>query len=1522
MAVYPWLDIDTEDQLWTEIERRQAQQQALAATATREQAATAAGLSDAYPWLDSGVVQSLTLAGQGFGTETARLVAETAAQVGLEDGLFDEPAPEVPDNQFDGLWNILTLGTGRGLLNFGRTAIALMSAPFEEVLERGAPAVFEAEQETDPLVGTREGVTIPVTGRFNVQNVAGSLSRPLRGEFWDNFWEAYTTKAAPSTLALLIGDAFDPNRSPMLLGYDKEKGEGLLANFERRQQFRNRIQIPGVTPTAEDPFAAAATLGRIVARDVTEPGTEPYKLLSGAVDFWANVRTPVGVVPRGTVAGARLAAGIASRPQIIAAGGRAGLLPGIKKGVDLDDAVNGFLNKLQGQRMVDWLTKETDYLKIWERTGRNRVVARELQQANTREQVIDVFQRNLGIAPGLREVPTAGPLGSRVGDVLAGEYGRIFGPGAAVRRATSNLRWTHEMPNRPLNPHNMDETARTVHDYIRTVRLGDERASHYLGRIAELNDGDATDLYRIIVDDLYAETLETLMNRGPTPLSRPMTNRQARTLTRAWAEDIDEARAFYIDRAGQNADITPARNIINGEVHDLKPVAHLGSERLASAIPLPDIQGLKRAASFYNRVWDVPGVKDSVALADFVLGTAWKAMQLITRLAYPVRVVGEEQVRLAGVGMASLFRHPVDYMAWVVGTSGKGPVSRTLRKGLGEQGSRTAMGDVFTEIDEFQGAMSRGSAGWAGAPGHIYTGKFVRVNKNSEHYFKGAATELQQLASDPVAQRAAGGLRPGDARSIGMSADDANAQTIDAIKEWYWQGTGQRFRKDLAEDPNWRILVEGTADKTARQHSDEYIDSIVERLSIKTGDDPDLVQAVAKGKLGKVNLTGGKAVSDRQIIKALEAYEDSLPEFVKVADTVVDQSRVGAAVQVWDRAVDRMFHSLMSVPTNALSRSPHFRQAYWTRMEELAGFADRPTQEAILRGARDAGLSRTRQQDLARIVNKTTGTKLTSLEDTDLIARAHALETTRDTLYDLTRRNQFFDSFRLVFPFGEAWKEIFTAWTRIIGNNPKMLRRFQQTLQGGLGPGFGELASEYLGTGTLPGQGFFYENDRGDLVFNYPGSELASKFLLEDGAQLAFTGELTGLNLFSATVFPGLGPAVQVPAAAFTEIMKVDVPDALNNVVFPFGAPPVEEGIGATLADVFLPAWLEKWETAAKDPDSHRLLANTVFDVMRALVRSGEFNTNSQEAIDELYDTAVARARLLYWIRGLAQSTAPTGPGVTWSAEDIRGNLVPLQWMTDEYWNIVDETGDFDLAADEFIRKFGTENLLALQGKTRELVPRPLNQEGDAWIEDHQELERRLAGGKDHSLTIGFFAPDPVGAPFDYDAYLETINEGTRETLTPRQMVALSNQFKGRLAYEQAKTQVEGRTDAQAALWLAQVKAQLAEEYPGFDDELLLSAKAPVEDFIAEFEVALEDPELEGNRTLQGVRLYMEARAAAQQVVDDHSGRLNGSKGFTSSKSTQFLREWLRAAAEEITGTYPEFGAVWQHVFRRELKED
>lgn len=1545
MANSPLMDPGFEAQLWGELEQRQVAQQAAQSYVTPQTAALASSLSRTYPWLDPGVIQSLTLAGQGPNSSVAQLVAQAGAEVGLEDGEFEDPYSTIPDSQLGALLKSTPSAFNRAVQNGLRGALAVLAYPYEEIFERGIPAFagarLEFEEAQDPERGHKKGFQPELPDYL------------FSGEFWDDYRRNYE-QAAPPLLEMTIGDILDPNTSPKLFGFDPKKGEGLMAAYQRRQNLRGLIAIPGVSPTTEDPWAHAMTFGRAVAYEVSEPGTGPYKVLSGILDFGANL-VPVDLGVGKVARAGRVAMGLGSAKDIINAGGRIGLLPGITKQVDTSAAINNFLGKQTGGKLVEWLRDTDDLGQIWQALGRpSPALAKAFRDATDTETVVGLLRESLG---SQMRVPTAGLTGQVLG-IPFGRQAELFGVGASLRRSTRNIRLTHEMPKRPLNPDDLNDAARTVHDYIRNARMGDDRLNHYLGEIARIQEtgaaakadgtyySSANDLYQVIVGDggLYDETFKRLMDEdlfARKPGSKPRSARQAREITRAWKENVNDSRIFFMEETGKHADLAPITITAGGKATDIGPTVHLLSERLASSIPLPDIGEIKRATGFLNQVWDGELGKltrGSATFMNWTLGTTWKAMQLVTRFAYPIRVISEEQARLAAVGVSSAFRHPIDYLAWVLGHSPDSRLAQTLVKapGLEARGARGALGQEWEHINEFQAAMSRGRAGIGGAPGWALSGRFERMQKYtddtmvmSDRYLQGVLDELRQLHSDPVARRVAGGLGESDLQSLGLAADDLGADSLDTVKEWYWQGNGQGFREELARDPEWRSLIDGKEGMTAREVSDAYVDSVARRIQVKTNQNPALMEAVGKGSLDGTNImsTGKNAKAKT----ALEQYEDSLPDWVKVEtlESIEKKSQ-------WDRITETLFSWLMAGPTNRLSRSPFFRQAYWGEMERLMGFADPNTQEAIIRSARDMGkLTRSQQRDLAKIATTTSGTQLTSLADADTLAKAFALDATRNTLYDLARRNQFFESTRLLFPFGEAWKEVLGTWTKIITERPSVLRRGQQAIEGAMGPGFGDLTSEFLGTGTLPGQGFIYEDPsvEGQLIFNYPGSVLASRFLMgegsyverfagmfdEDRSGFGFTAPLSGLNLFTATILPGIGPSVQLPMAAFTNIFNKELPVALHDVIFPFGEPPIEEEgfIGATV-ESFTPTWFTRiFRDAMANPDSHRLLANTVMDVAKSLVANGTHSTDSQDEINRLYDDAVDRARLLFWIRGIAQSTVPAGPSVRWHSQDAQGNWVFVQAMIDEYRGLIDKyEGDTNAAMDEYIRTYGTENLLALQGKSRSLKYRPLDAEGDAWLRANPDLER------DHDLVIGFFVPEPRDAAFDLNAYHRTFDTGSREQLAPKQALLLHNQYVARTIFEEAKRKVAGRYDDQADAYLANVKQQLAEQYEGFTGYIGVDERPTIEQLITKLEQAVEDPRLANAPATEAIKAYFQARAAAQATVDANPSAFNGAKGFQDAKSARYLRDWLRYdVAAQLKAKYPEFVPVWQFVFERELNE-
>ena len=1562
-GAYLWLDPEVEAQLLGEVEQRRITQQAAQASVTPQQAELASSLSASYSWLDPGVIQSMTLAGISPNTAMALQIGETGGKVALEDGGFDDPAADTPDSFLDSLWDGISGGAGKGLDWLGtgvlqgfRGAVAFLAFGFEESFERVIPAFMEAGDDTsvsasiNRVFGSEEDRLSGKVGELPREETRrrAAIIPPSEAasEFWDRFWTNVTEKASPSTLALVISDIKDPNRSPALFGFGE--GEGLIGNFERRQELRSRLKIPGQDPAgrgilggdpAGDPSIVAYTLGRGLAKDVFEPGTKPYQIVSGLFDFYANIKVPVGVgVGKGQKV-VRQSLGLMTDKEIIASGGQIGLLPGLKKQVNPQDAVDRLLNKKQGQQLVEAVNNETSVAKIFKGTGSTDVkMAHELAENVDPTEARRILSRAIGGTTqfggvGIRNFPTAGPLGRLAGRPF-GELSAVFGPGFALNRSLRNVRMLGEVPKPNMNPYNLDEAARNLFKYVRNNKLGDDALDRYLVQLSNISHGDANALRTLslgIAEDLVVK----LMNQSG--VRKSFGKKQAERMTRLFKQTSDDLRGFFINEYGMNVDVLGAEHILVNGQKVTRPQLHILTEMMDQVVPLPgSARDLKKATGFLARAWDIQiagrlPLRDIEMFADAALSNLWKPFQLITRIAYPVRVILEGQARLAATGNSTLFNHPADYIQFVM-ASPQGPISEALtnigtKVGLKKRGligpAGEAADDAFFDVAQsYQAALVRGSAGWRGVPGHQTSGRFPRVTKNDPNFFDAAARELGIMSGEPVMQRVAGGLQPGDLRSIGMDLDDPAVGSIEALKKWYWEGTGKKFRLQLSEAKGKEAL------RWDPKAADREIDTFVERVRIKTGNDPDLINAIATGRLGKARLRKlgtqdpkktktPKKAQPRQVAKALEDYEDVLPEFMLAEEFLAGD------VGKWDRFVESVFHHLMSSPENLLNRSPFYLQQKWKDAERLLGFATPAVQKEVIKNARKANLGAAAEARLAKIAVNTSSDQIRSVEEFDTIVRAYALQESKDVLYDLSRRSQFFDAARHIFPFGDAFKEIFSAWAKITKENPAVLRRFQQGVQGALGPGFGELTSDFLGTGLQPGQGFFYEDPLTQkMMFTYPGSELVSEWMFGDdtGAQIDFTGFVTGLNLFAATILPGIGPSITAPVQMFTEAFNIRLPEAWNKILFPFGEPNLEEGI---VEETLLPAWMKKIRVAMlSDPEANRLYINTTMDVMRALVRSGDYSTNSPEELNRLIRDAQDMAQTVLLIRGIAQSTMPTGPSVRWRQADNDGNLWPVSEMAQVFRELQEKyDNDSTKAMTEWLRLFGTKNLLVLQGKTREIIKRPLNEEGDQWLAAHPELVEK------YDKVIGLFAPDPADGEFDFDAWNRTLVEGTREGLKPKQALELSNNFIATLIWENAKDAVKdskgkARTDPQAQAYLDDVKQQLKDEYPGFKTSIQILPRPFIQDQIDQLEAAITDPELADTDVAQGAAIYFEARAAAQAVVDANRSSLNNSKTYTDSASTKFLRDWLRIVADEIKREHPDFSSAWKFVFERELNQD
>jgi hypothetical protein len=1508
-------------------------------------------------------------------------IATLAAGQAAEDGKFDTAAEDVPDAWYETLLKTAADWAKPAI----RTGFTILATPFEEVqalLSSAGTALFDETEAgtgrlgdestgsfSDPLAFIGEigsdlvdsskrgavGLMSDPVGAIGA--VIGELSRP--DKLLSDFWSNYTEKAARSGGLLALGD--------LLQGKHVDLGQGFLPGgeiWEEREKAKYRLQLDGqfVTP------------GRIMARQFTEPGSAQYQFLSGLYDFAQNIAIdPVNKAAK--VAGAARQAKRAF--QTIP-----GAIPGVRRTVDTATAVDYFLTSNPGRKVVSALTDNRDVYAAWKAIGQpsgGLDIARRLADTTDESATFQVLSDILGLS--VRERPSARFVSSQIERAGRNEFGQLLGGGARAARADDTRlgflgrlgRLGEDMPNQKINIHDPDDAAVQLDRWMVNAQIPEATRARRIGELAGVQPDDPVAMFettRRIMDDTEG-LLVTDWGLKPA---------RARSLTSMYERLADDLHTFDVDDMGRHVDtLAPLRVNVGDTVLDARPTPGMISELVNDFIPLPDAREIRRATPIVKQMQGLyeSGLwKGSVDFADTVMSNVWKPLQLL-RGAYTVRVVGEEQLRMAGSGYDSLISHPFSAIAWNMSVDPKSRLGRRLASAaeriVDPKGTMSVTGEVWDDIAEHASAMSRGSAGHRGLPGEVLTGRFVRARQGDQGFYQGWATELSHQANDPIMRRVAGGLTDGDLRSIGRKIGQetggfqSTGSTFDDVSEWWWSGTGNKWRRQLGSMEGRSALI------TDRAAADGYLrQNYFDRLQRMTGGDPDLVNLVGKGSIGDVSLAGGKftgklepnavvRAADRQnygrivsidgetarvhfvspdgaeatvklptssltavrgkpqganvrnfgstakLSKVLEdSYPTSAPSHVKTPESVM---RLGAGAKSTARlnnATERAFDALMSRPTNWLSRSPTFRQKYWQRVEELVGSADELTQHAMIRAAKDANVDFTGMLSRA---TKGQGSRLASLDDVDVLAKSFALSETKKLLYDLQKRSQFFDMMRLVFPFGEAWKEIITSWGSILRQNPSTIRRFQQGLEGARQPSLLGEAETTPGSG----EGFFHTDpNTGEEVFSYPGGGVLSKMLGlgSGGAGVELVGMAKGLNVVSATSVPGFGPIVQLPASHL--IPNTPNWDTAREILLPFGEQ-------ESFIDSFTPAWLDKMKEVFSDPDpqTHRLFANTVADTMRALAATGEYDTSSAEGQQQLLDDATSKAKILYVIRGAAQSVVPTGPSFSWNTQDVQGNVVPVKLLSDDMRALTEEYGgDRTAAFNEWVKRYGVNNVLSIIGKSTAIVERPVTEKGDAWLRAHAGEER------DFASTIGFFAPEPAVGEFDYTAYVRSFETGAREGVSPEEQLDLANDFLGRVQFEQAKQIAAARPGPESSLWLAQVRQMIAEQYPGFDgwvSRSIWEKKPKPDELIAELRSAVLSPSLAQTDAGQGIRKYLSAIDAANQMVVQLPGN---TRRYQQAKSAAPIRAWLRSVAKQIIEEHPDFARSWMMVFERELADD
>ena len=1516
---------------WQEYKAKEQRIDALTRRVSGEMVERVAQISAAEPHMSPGVV--LASAESGADDATVAYLAMQETDRLNEDPLYRRMASGVGNGLMFGLRSGLSLAQGIWWGGVGRPTTSWLTANNNIAANQGVKGLFNPSNWTEEL-----GEAFRAAGPAPIESQVGAV---LRGE--DTDWR-------------LTGDVWKDH-------YQRRDENVTLGRF-----------------AADATFLLADQVG---AGKYTEQGTRAYDFTKTLVDLGFEMFTDptifAGKTAQIAIAGRRTFAGVpaAQRGQMM------GMIDGPRRTVLPEVQIYNWLNSREGATAVDWLTQTDDFVEIFRRV-KNTEAALALRDADTVADTIAAINYHAG--RGVRG-PITPPLSVRLeGMVENTRIARVWDQAADLMPDMPNWsrmkQWTPKTEPIPLSQPNeaveqltrwfinweapKDITSKYVERFARAVVAGDRHSAWGVWKDA---NAELTIHLRELGHDMDVARSLSRMVGGPD--FSTATNQRV-----FWMELASEPGTTLMRGYDQ---------IMGGGVWHRHVSPHSVVELMDEAIYMPNLLEIRRATSVLTRLSRVPRNQSQMAetayQALFGLGEAvgapskgivwnthdffwagttkvWMPSALITRPAWPMRVTLEEQLRMGAVGLDAMFQHPLSYIGWAIGNPETSRVTRALQRvGFTPKGWLDALGNPHEQSQKFQNAMIANRPAAYGGPGMPRPGAAgfdaIDMNKALPHQQVAALRiPLGKFWRDDVKQKIAEAILAGD-------------NELESVFRWF-------YNSDL------RTSVMRTSDEFANlistpEGTRRWLASQAKELRQTTGGDIELIESVATRVLRGMNTYTNrldKTKINRIMTEKLNVMKQqgTMPDYMILPlDLIADAGKMSA----YDNAVAQMFYTLGAVPTNVLSRSPVFKQEYWREITRLMDFSDPATQRELIRAAREANIPKVQIDDMVqrllpptrfpkraaaaiddaesagRVADIGDGRAVRSLEEADLLAKEFALRQANTLLYQLTERGQTLASMRLIFPFGEAWKEIALTWSRLMATNTHNLRRTQIIADQARAGGFLYVDPiTGLESYSSPGAGLFTSD------FPILGAGLP------EGTRAVTPSPLQGVNLFAGSAIPGIGPALNM-------VLGATLPDNtegwrdLRRILLPFGATanvPSDLIDPDTYIGVITPAWIKKALTATlEDGYDARMWRSHVADAARVLGSSGEYGTSDAE-VRRLAQDAEDLAKRTLWFRAIGQAILPTGfrvdfqvkPDSPEAAEMMRnilgedfefgkddGGFLSMAVLSAFWFQLREESeGDAFAATQAFLTMFGTEadNYELYQwvaslgtGKTVALTGRASDWEGRMWEENNAHLLEAIPA------VIGLFAPVDEDGDLDIAAHIRAVETGEKYALTGEQFIIASQKIIGTAIWRETVRQTDGINTPEARRFRAQRQAWLDENLPYWRrDRTNVGVPQGYSWFqqLEQLELAVTYPEVIDTPAGRSTDQYMRARESVLEGIlvafDDVNNREQAKIALQrrSDPGIVALRVRLRQYGEQLAAETGEFDPIWERILLQEVDDE
>lgn len=1250
----------------------------------------------------------------------------------------------------------------------------------------------------------------------------------------------------------------------------------------------------------------------------------------------------------------------------------------LQKGIDYK-AIEDFVNGRSVKPILDEIAQIDDPVRLMDITKRNGrpgftyTQASALAGAKTREEVMGVLASYIADGQLVQNVLESGTAVSRgMSKIYRGAVGKpaqaVVGWSAKsikklphIEKVYNDLsfRWNNYIPKQGTLIHynDKDALAETVINFGRALKVNEATLRNLVNGIVA-NPDPKVSAYQAstkVFDEVFKANAAAFEKAG-IPTNR------LQELTTLFKKEADEQSKYWANIHRNNSEI----NFVtaNGQKYVYNG-PHLESERLNSMIYFPPPVELMKEISKLGRfgVGNVFRGKYSGAVVDKVdlfTSNYWKRV-VLTRPAYIIRNIGEEQIRMFLSGNISFYNNPLAAIAMAVGKD-NGPAWRRLlnsqdkfKHNVFGKDIKSSPADEITneslavqakysygKLMDDTNQLSRGEVNkFAVADGY----ELVLFGDN--RWYAGLANEIRKLGLDNNARLVASTKPGGEQQAVlrllsgefpgwdRFLAGIKNPETRDFLRT---PEGAMAYLFTGVDDTGRAVSLRARIEQAAGQDGPaaETIKQLIAKGSVETAGytikipkpTDEAINSIKNSDQMRANKKAIKDVNTEFADELKKVFNgqgnwDNVP-FLVPKTTLINNKVLNQLTGLSDKFFD------ISVKfEKVFAMGPEWRQKYWEAVTDVIYAADSAALSS-LRSSAPKSLNPLLSADGKKKIGldhvfwgqskKAKGNGTMTLDEIHQYAEMVASKHVKELFYDASRKRLLWHQLRLLAPFGQAWENVLTKWSELAFNRPIQVYKVARGIEFLNSPKSSALyeitdAKSYYD----PNQGFFFNNPQsGERQFFIPFVASGMNFLTNlargqistSGPQGA-KGSPQSFNFaLGSGIFPGFGPGVTLPISTIGTA-GVDVLSPLpfgartkvEEFLFPYGRPNLKtaKGVVESLTTNNIARIVSGglgWEEG---------YAASFGPVMNYLASGGDYNIDTVEDQNRLMKDSDRFAKWFAISRGIFGMLSPVAISPEDLVKDRSGNTLLAAALYNDFRELENAAGgDKQKAYGDFLDLYGPEQVFALigtwTGKDGAFAP-PDNLLTYKLLIENPGIE------KEYADIYGYLYPNG-GLSMQLRKWNEISGKSVR--LTTQQIIDRATQIR----YSAAKDRLLTRSVAEG--WSSKYTDTALSNLR--DSFVTIGLKQDSFDFTKEDRTlnqlrrVAQDKRFLNSEAVAGIRDYMALRDRVLEV--------NGKKPNDSLKTKGFeaQRTFLAEQALEIIKRNPDFQKIFYSFFKYELE--